>query len=230
MEGPKAPGPPLARCAAGFGLALLLAGLAGLDRWLALTDLTSAEVDRVLGGAVALLDVAFGKGVAAFLLGGMLIAAALALNRFRGRRLRSGRLFYVGCAQLMCTAIADFAKPAFGRARPFQALADGAGPDRWFMGPDFGSFPSGHSAFYAGLFLPLAMIFPRQATPLLAIPLLVGAERVASHDHYASDVGASYLIAAVVALGMWKLLEPGRSEGDSGPTATSTVRLQGGRT
>lgn len=229
MEGLKAPGAVFARLAAGAGLGLLVAGLAGMDRWLARTDLASAGADRLLGGAIALLDLTSGKAIAAFLLGAVLVTAALALNAFGRRPLWSGRLLYVGSAQLLCTAIADFAKPAFGRLRPFQAAADGAGLDRWFMGPDFGSFPSGHTAFYAGLFLPLALLFPRRAAPLLAIPLLVGAERIVSHDHYASDVGASFLIAAIVATGLWKLLAPDRPDGRSTGSFHSAADAQGGR-
>lgn len=223
MEGRKTPGAVIAWLTAGIGLTLGVAGLAGMDRWLAGTDLTSRGVDRIWGGALALLDLASGKEIAAFLLGAVLIVAALVRNGFRRRLLWSGRMFYVGSAQLLCTAIADFAKPAFGRLRPFQALADGAGPDRWFMGPDYGSFPSGHAAFYAGLFLPLALLFPGWAVPLLTIPLLVGAERIVSHDHYASDVGASFLLAAIVAGGLWKLLAPGRYD-------SATPSLEGAQT
>jgi len=202
----------------GTGLLLVVGGLAGADRFLARTDHLPDGVDRIWGGALALLDLASGKEITTFLLGAILVVAALVRNAFRHRALRSGRLFYVGAAQLLCTAIADFAKPPFGRLRPFQALAEGQ--DRWFMGPDYGSFPSGHAAFYAGLFLPLALLFPRWAAPLLAVPLLVGAQRIASHDHYASDVGASFLVAAVVAGGLCKLLTPSKPN--------PTLKLHGG--
>jgi membrane-associated phospholipid phosphatase len=207
----------------GTGLLLAIAGFAGADRFLAHRDFTAAAVDRLWGGAISLLDLASGKGITTFLLGSVLILAALLINLFRHRPLRSGRLFYVGAAQLLCTAIADFAKPPFGRLRPFQALAEGH--DRWFMGPDYGSFPSGHAAFYAGLFLPLALLFPRWAAPLVAIPLLVGSQRIASHDHYASDVGASFLLAALVAGGLLKLLQPDRADRD--PALRLSSKLAG---
>jgi membrane-associated phospholipid phosphatase len=97
------------------------------------------------------------------------------------------------------------------------------------MGADYGSFPSGHAAFYAGLFLPLALLFPRWAVPLLAIPLLVGGERIASHDHYASDVGASFLLAALVAGGLWKALAPARTDGGEDRRLHPTARLNGGQ-
>ncbi|MEO7826791.1 MAG: phosphatase PAP2 family protein, partial [Allosphingosinicella sp.] len=160
--------------------------------------------------------------------GAVLILAALARNGFARRRLWSGRTFYVGSAQLLSTAIADFAKPLFGRLRPFQALAEAAGSDRWFMGPDYASFPSGHAAFYAGLFVPLALLFPRWAPPLLAMPLLVGAQRIVSHDHYASDVGASFLLAAAVAAALWRGLAPIRRDDRPAGAMPTTLKLQGG--
>jgi membrane-associated phospholipid phosphatase len=196
--------------AAAVGLVLIAAGLAGVDGRLARIDFTADGVDRVWGGAIALLDVASGKKNTTFLLGTVLILAALVGNGFKHRPLWLGGLFYVGVVQLATTAIADFAKPPFGRLRPFQAFAEGEWGDRWFMGPDYGSFPSGHAAFYAGLCLPLALIFPRWAAALLALPLLVGAERVLSHDHYVSDIGASFLLAAAVSAGLWRLLGSGR--------------------
>lgn len=212
MEARRAPDSGIAWLAGGTGLLLVVAGLAGADGYLARTDLTADGVGRVWDGALSLLDLASGKEITNFLLGALLILAALLHNGFRRLPLWSDRLFYVGAVQLLCTAIADFAKPPFGRLRPFQALAEG---DRWFMGPDYGSFPSGHAAFYAGLFLPLALLFPRWAAALLAVPLLVGAQRIVSHDHYASDVGASFLLAAAVAGGLWKWLAP---EAAPGPT------------
>ncbi|HYG47833.1 MAG TPA: phosphatase PAP2 family protein [Allosphingosinicella sp.] len=204
---------PIASGAAALGLAMVVAGLIGGDRLLARADLAPGTVERALSGALALMDLAAGKEIGAFLLGSALIAAALLAHLSGNRPLLSGKLFYVGTVQLICTAAADFAKPPFGRLRPFQALAEGS--DRWFMGPDYGSFPSGHAAFYAGLFLPLALLFPRRAAPLLAVPLLVGMQRIVSHDHYASDVGASFLIAGAVAAGLWKWLEPGRLDFDA---------------
>lgn len=208
---------PILWSAAGLGLSLLAAGLLGGDRLLAGADLSPDAVDRAWSGALGLLDLASGKEIGTFLLGAALVAAALIRNALKRRPIWTGRLFYVGAVQLICTAAADFAKPPFGRLRPFQALADPGGADRWFMGPDFGSFPSGHAAFYAGLFLPLALLFPRWAAALLAVPLLVGAQRIASHDHYASDVGASFLLAAIVAGGLWKWLAPGSTAPMQGP-------------
>jgi membrane-associated phospholipid phosphatase len=126
----------------------------------------------------------------------LLIVLAIAWNLRRRRRLFSGGLLYVGMVQFLSTTIADLSKPLFGRARPFQAIADGRWTDLWFAGPDYGSFPSGHVAFYAGLCVPLAILHRKFAAPLLMLPALVALQRLGSHDHYATDVGASILLAA----------------------------------
>ncbi len=210
-----------------LGAAMVAVGLLGGDRLLARADLTTDKVDRAWSAALGLLDLVAGKEIGSFLLGIALIAAALLRNALKRRRIWSGRLFYVGAVQFICTAAADFAKAPFGRPRPFQALAEAAGSDRWFMGPDYGSFPSGHAAFYAGLFLPLALLIPRWAAALVAVPLLVGAQRIVSHDHYASDVGASFLLAAMVAAGLWKWLAPDRLVTNSRPRLRMTAKLDG---
>ncbi|MBV8685606.1 MAG: phosphatase PAP2 family protein [Alphaproteobacteria bacterium] len=196
---------PIALCAAALGAALVVGGALGADGLSARSDLAGDAVVRALGGGVALLDAVSGKRVSSFLLGAALVVAALAGNVLRRRAWHAGPLLYVGAVQLACTLAADLAKPPFGRLRPFQAAADGRWSDLWFMGERYGSFPSGHAAFYAGLFVPLALAFPRWAPPLLAVPLLVAAERILSHDHYPSDVGASFLLAALLAGGLWRL-------------------------
>jgi membrane-associated phospholipid phosphatase len=213
----------LAWSTAALGLSVVAAGLLGGDRLVAAADLAPPALDRAWNGALGLLDLASGKEIGAFLLGTAVIVAAVIRSALKRRPVWSGRLFYVGAVQLACTAAADFAKAPFGRLRPFQALAETGGSDRWFMGPDYGSFPSGHVAFYTGLFLPLALLFPRWAAPLLAVPILVAAQRIVSHDHYASDVGASILLAAAVAAALWKWLAP-----DTPESTPVIAKLQGG--
>lgn len=204
----------LAFVAAAAGLALIVAGFAGADTRFARADFAAAV--RVLDGIVRLLDIVTGKEIANLLLPAAILAVGLAASAFRNRRFQPPPWLYVGAVQLLCTLVADLSKPPFGRLRPFQALAQEQGLDRWFMGAEFGSFPSGHVAFYAGLCLPLAMLIPRWALPLLSLPLLVGAERILSHDHYLSDVGGSFLLCGVIAGGLWKAIRPGASIGAMG--------------
>ncbi|HMG47847.1 MAG TPA: phosphatase PAP2 family protein [Allosphingosinicella sp.] len=190
---------------AGAGLLFAAAGIASLDgivvRALPPGGLEARWLDLFVDGA----DWVSGKEISNFLLGPVLILIGLALNLRGKRRLLSGAWLYVGAAQFAATCLGDFSKPLFGRLRPFQALQGGAWHDRWFMGPDYGSFPSGHAAFYFGLFVPLALAAPRWGLPLLAVPLLIALERVISLDHYLSDVAASMALAALLAwlFGKW---------------------------
>ena len=91
-------------------------------------------------------------------------------------------------------------KHHFGRLRPQQVLASGDWAHVWHAGG--GSFPSGHSAFYFGLLLPLAVACPRrwQRMLLLAIPVFVVLARIDLEKHFLSDVSASAIIAALYAL------------------------------
>jgi membrane-associated phospholipid phosphatase len=195
---------------AAAGLLLAAAGIAGLDgivvRALPPGGLEIRWLDLFVGGA----DWIAGKEISSFLLGPVLILIGLALNLRGKRRLLSGAWLYVGASQFIATCIGDFSKPLFGRLRPFQALQGGGWHDQWFMGPDYGSFPSGHTAFYFGLFVPLALVAPRWGLPLLAVPLLIALERMISLDHYLSDVAAAMALAALLAwlLAKWLVDRP----------------------
>jgi membrane-associated phospholipid phosphatase len=115
-------------------------------------------------------------------------------------------LLYVGLVALLAYAIADLSKPFFGRARPSEVVP---GVDLWFLSGH--AFPSGHVAFYAGLFLPLVLLFPRLSPLWMAPPLIVAAARVMEHDHYLSDVSASLALAATLAAGLFFVAQRGRS-------------------
>lgn len=188
-----------------LGPALILAGLGGIDRLIAETTGQQLAGTAALSGVVDILDLVTGKEITNFLLGSVLIALAASMNLWRGRKLVSGTLLYVGLVQFLSTTIADLSKPLAGRARPFQALVDGGWVDQWLAGPDYGSFPSGHVAFYVGLCVPIVLRRPRLAWPLLLVPLVVAYQRMSSHDHYLSDVGASILLGVTMSLivGKW---------------------------
>ncbi len=208
------------------GPALMIAGALGGDRMIGTTTGRDLVGGELLSDAVGLLDLISGKEVSNFLLGFILILAALGLNGWRRRRLLSGALLYVGLVQFLTTTIADLSKAIFGRLRPFQAIADGGWSDVWFAGPDYGSFPSGHVAFYFGLCAPIALLRPRYALLLLAVPVLVAIQRMGSHDHYMSDVGVSFLIGALLALALRPVV---RKAQDPGAVAVSVVQNEADR-
>jgi membrane-associated phospholipid phosphatase len=53
-----------------------------------------------------------------------------------------------------------------------------AGSWDWKFFSGHAAFPSGHSAFFWGLFFPLAFVFPRYRIPLLIIPVFITIARV----------------------------------------------------
>jgi len=180
------------------------AGLAGLDFMVA-ASLQEAAPDSVWGRGVTLLDTVALRGLGDFLLGFALLLAALILLVLRSTRSIGFPLLYVALVHLVSYAAADLSKPWLGRLRPSEAMG---GADVWFAAGN--SFPSGHTAFYAGLFLPLVVLFPR-LSPLWAIPpLFVAAARVMERDHYLSDVSASLAVAAAFAALLAFVAEKGR--------------------
>ncbi len=64
-----------------------------------------------------------------------------------------------GIVQAATIGLMMLGKNAFGRMRPLEWIETGEMTSTWFVAG--GSFPSGHSSFYFGLFLPLAAAAPR---------------------------------------------------------------------
>ena len=178
------------RCSAGIavaGLFAMAAGFLGLDAAIAgMTLVSPLLLDRL----VETTDALFLREISGFLLPALAVAAAALWWRLRGRF----DAFAAALAWLVTVTAADLSKPLFGRPRPFQA--EQVGQD-WFAGSDFGSFPSGHTAWHLGLVLALAAIGGARWLWLLSLPFLVAAQRIVSHDHYLSDIGGSLLIAGL---------------------------------
>ena len=192
------------------GLFALLAGLGIL--WLdpIVAAVTAGGVPASFWSrGTALLDGLMLKEVSNFLLGPLLLLFAMIALAAPGARTRFGwPSLYLALVQLLATVIADLSKPLLGRLRPFEAAA-GDATDSWFVGAN--SFPSGHAAFYAGLFFPLMILFPRWAAVFAIPPLFIAAARVVEHDHYPSDVAASLALAATLSAGLAFILERSRS-------------------
>jgi membrane-associated phospholipid phosphatase len=192
--------------AAAVAALLAVAGLLGLDSAVA-KGTAGGSAGPVWDLGTRALDLLALKEVSNFLLGALLLAAAgllLALRRTRGW---GWPLLYLALVQSVATVAADLSKPPFGRLRPFEAAAQG-GVDTWFVGAN--SFPSGHTAFYAGLFLPLTVLLPRWALLWVLPPLFIAAARVLEDDHYLSDVAASLALAAALAAALAPLARRGR--------------------
>lgn len=188
-------------------LALLcVAGIAGLDGVVAKWTATLPEGGTLWGRGTSFLDSLVLKQVSNFLLGAILMLAAGLLLLLQSTRAIGFSLLYLGVVQFFATLIADLGKPQFGRLRPFESVAGG---DNWFVGAN--SFPSGHAAFYAGLFFPLIRLLPRGSFAWILPPLFIASARVLDHDHYLSDVSASLALAAALAAGLSFLADKGDS-------------------
>ena len=196
------------RFIAGVGavaLILLLAGLAGVDgplaRWVHASGYENAALFRQ---PLAALDVVTGAHFWFWLAACTTIALGLA-GTLAGERLPLPRrlapaILAAGLVQAATIGLMILGKSTFGRLRPHDVLASGDWSNIWFM--QGGSFPSGHSAFYFGLFLPLAAAAPArwQRAVLIAIPCFVVAARIDMSKHFLSDVSASCVLAAIVSL------------------------------
>jgi membrane-associated phospholipid phosphatase len=176
-------------------------GLAGLDRplaeWVHASDIENA---RVFVWGLAALDVVFGLRVWICLLPWLAILIGTIALRLE-RRVRLGHaLIAAGLVQTAAIETMIAAKDLFGRLRPFKVFEAGDWSRVWFAGGD--SFPSGHSAFYFGLLLPLAAACPIRwlRLVLVAIPLYVVLARIDMAKHFLSDVSASALMVSIYAL------------------------------
>jgi membrane-associated phospholipid phosphatase len=180
---------------------LTAAGLVGFDRVLAeWLHSSSFEEARIFSWGLIALDTVTGMRVWIWLLGCVALAVGLT-ELWRRRASRIGYAFVIAAlVQLATIATMILGKDFFGRLRPHEVLASGDWSHLWFAGG--GSFPSGHSAFYFGLMLPLAAACPIRWTRglLIAVPLFVVLARIDLAKHFVSDVSASALIAAVYAL------------------------------
>jgi membrane-associated phospholipid phosphatase len=188
-----------------LGLIVTAGGIAGLDAAIARWTATLPNSGTWWDVGTYWLDIFAFKELSNFLLGFLLLVAGGLLLLPRSMRSIGWTLVYVGAVQFASTVIADLSKPQMGRLRPFEAMANPGGTDTWFVGAN--SFPSGHVAFYAGLFLPLMMLAPRWSLLWAIPPIFVAIARVLDHDHYVSDVTASLALAAALTIGLRFLLE-----------------------
>jgi len=176
-------------------------GLLGVDRPLAEWVRASGfEQARFFTDGLGALDFAFGIHLWFFLAGVVALLLGLGLTFWRRDARWPRALAAAGCVQLACIGTMILGKSVFGRLRPAQVLESGDWSQTWFVGG--GSFPSGHSAFYFGLLLPLAAACPIRwlRAVLLAIPVYIVLARIDLAKHFLSDVAASALMAALYAL------------------------------
>ncbi|RPD45427.1 phosphatase PAP2 family protein [Hymenobacter sediminis] len=99
--------------------------------------------------------------------------------------------------------VGNWLKLYFNRPRPLAILTyQMPNADFWQPVGRFDAFPSGHTAWVAGLLLPLALRFPKVRPWLLACIGLVAMGRVGLEVHWLSDVVASVCLALVLTCGI----------------------------
>jgi membrane-associated phospholipid phosphatase len=190
---------------AGLFAVVAAAGIAVLDRPVALWAATLGGGAPFWDDAVAIVDRVTLRDISNFLLGPILMIAAGVLLLLRSTRSLGWACLYVGTVQFASTVVADLARPQFGRMHPAEAMGVPGGVDSWLVGAN--SFPSGHVAFYAGLFFPLMLLVPRWAVAWAIPPAFIAAARIVSNDHYLGDIAASLALAALMSAAFAFILE-----------------------
>ncbi|MFZ2236009.1 MAG: phosphatase PAP2 family protein [Dokdonella sp.] len=182
---------------------LVAAGLAGVDyplaRWAHGSGIENLALFR---DGLDVLDTLFGLSIWFWLAATacVVVGAMALLPALRVPRRLAVALLVAGIVQFATLQTMIQMKGYFGRLRPHQVLESGDWNAIWHAGG--GSFPSGHSAFYFGLLLPLAAFAEQrwQRALLLAIPVFAIIARIDMSMHFLSDVSMSALIAALYAL------------------------------
>lgn len=155
---------------------------------------------RVFAGGLAALDFLTGLHLWFWLAGCSAIAIGVIGLAWKRRAAWPRAWLAAGIVQIATLHTMILGKSHFGRLRPSEVFEKGDWSQVWFVGG--GSFPSGHSAFYFGLLLPLAASCPLRwlRNLLLAIPVFVAVARLDLERHFLSDVAASAVIAALYTL------------------------------
>jgi len=181
-------------------LVLTLLGIFFFDQLIAaFVQHAGGEHSVVLRKGTTWLEIAFGLHITQYFLTYLLLSLGAVLFVLKASRPVAWVLFFVGGTQVVTRLTVTGLKDVFQRLRPFKVIEAGNWDWKFFSGHG-DAFPSGHSAFFWGLFFPLAFMFPRYRLPLLIIPIFISIARVGVNVHWTSDVIASAGLAALITL------------------------------
>ncbi len=184
-------------------LVAIFVSIALLDRPLALLIANQLGVmERIAGAFTTGLEWIFAFDLSKYLYAFLLLLIGVGFHVAQRSMARARYFYFVGTTLLLSRVISGTLKNVFERVRPFEWSKSRAPADFFVDGGS--SFPSGHAAFYLGLFVPLAMLYPRWKWPLLGFASLAALARVFDQDHYLSDILASALVALLLAFGLAK--------------------------
>jgi len=177
-----------------------------------------AGVRGFFGTGTDWLDVLTGKESANSALALVLILVALGAWTRPASRGLAKLLILVALSNLLSHFVVGVLKPVFGRLRPYQ-IEEAGWVDQFLAGGS--SLPSGHTAYYFGLCLPLAWAWPRWRIPLLLPALFIAAARVLVNDHFPGDVlGALAITSGTCALLIAAFQRYAKLEGFGAPRAS----------
>lgn len=182
--------------------ALVVLGLAGLDRWFyehvscALNTDEHRPLDRCFYSLTKpfwlVCRLAFGHVIGGMVIYGLIVA-------LHPRRWSAATVGLV--AVVVAATVANVSQRAIGRLRPNQAESHLA-----FTQPALGlfhrapvSFPSGEAATAFALACVLSRLFPRGRAVFLVFAVLAAGSRLVNGAHYLSDVGAGAVVGILVA-------------------------------
>jgi membrane-associated phospholipid phosphatase len=185
---------------------LALISIFTIDRGLALAvHGSSIENAAVVERVREFLDIFTGRGLVGsyasagqLMLGAAFVLIGLLWALFQRSSYAARALMFAGAVQLATIEAGWVLKDLFGRMRPFQIIASNDWNHIWFAGGN--SFPSGHNAFFWGLLLPLAYLFPKYWMAFLIIPVFIAFARIDENYHFLSDVLAAIALAALITL------------------------------
>ena len=191
----------------GLGVAVIVAGFLGLDRWfyehVSLT-LNMGGFQRDFYHATKpfwlVFRYAFGYGLAGVVIGVVVVV----LDARRWRTIVAALL-----AVLVAGLLANIAQGAIGRLRPNQATTHLAFAPLFaeLWGKERVSFPSGEAATALALACVLTRLFPRWWPLFYAAGTLAAAARLVNGAHYLSDVAAGALLGILVAHFVFRALQ-----------------------
>jgi membrane-associated phospholipid phosphatase len=176
-----------------------------VDQPLALwIDKNLLSIQPIFLGMTHTSEVLTGFPISKYLPAFVALGIGVAIHGFT-RSINTARYFYfVGLTFFFSRIVAGTVKNLFLRSRPISLLENREQTDTFFV--DGGnSFPSGHTAHYWGLLLPLAILFPKYRVALLIIASILSLARVVVNHHYLGDVLASVMVSYLVCIIFKKL-------------------------
>jgi len=98
-------------------------------------------------------------------------------------------------------------KVSVARYRPDLLFSEGLYGFDWFrLGRQYMSFPSAHSTAVFSAFTSFALLWPKYRIPLFIVAALVAFSRVATTQHFLSDVIAGALVGSLTSLFLYRTM------------------------